>query len=443
MSLYSSASIKEVQLPLCPALCVIISGGLQISLSLGWSTGENVPITLQYRLCWFVAYAVGAFLVAPLMSIVQKRWLMMLCCTLALASGLIFVIVPNNYVAILVARYLNGFANGFATVPYLVHAAEVCTLSRGVALAIEQYCISMGIIITLAFSYSIQTLAEGIGNLIVGIFTIVTAAVGLGILYFVYESPIYHLRKNDETQALQSLLRFYRPSIMSEKARTQMIEIKEYVKANTENSGCENFSGSLFALIKVLLYRCMVAFSFSLPLNEAFLVSSVLSVGSYVWPVIVFSGLRLLAAIVGVTLINKFVSKIIFIPSLLIMGALTIGIGIAFNKLEFTVVLVLSLLTQCFAGIFVPSTSACLGEAFSMILKPYFIAFSIAIEQVVHIIVICTFVFSRYAIFIYSIATGAIMVGLSFIFWITLPNLKKNTLLEAENRYSKIINIKN
>ncbi|XP_037942735.1 facilitated trehalose transporter Tret1-2 homolog [Teleopsis dalmanni] len=425
---------------------LFIPGGMNLALGLGWNYYISVPTTEHLQFSWFIGFIVGAFIAAPLITFVQKRWYMLFSGILVLAGGIIFTSAPDNYDAILAARYINGFAIGFAVIPFLVLGSEIGVRSyRGTCLSLEQYGLALGIMIQIVYATQWSSYYDFSANRLHGIITIVIAVFALGATYSIIESPIYYLRKGDEGAALESLRRLQRPYVVTDATRAQLEELKLYMQEDRDIYAPRTH----MPLLKAILFRAMVPFTFTLPLNLTIFFASTISMG-YVdsWPPIVYGVLRFLGTFLPLWLMDGLGRKSVSLFSLLIIGGLTIGIGSIFNdsvnllsEYKMSVVCTLSLLIQFFAGLFVPATSAFLGEAFHLSAKPYCMALCVIVEQVIQIIIICTFTFGASSIFAYCIATGVIMIVFTLLFFVSIPETRSTTLREANNRFTQTVYI--
>lgn len=365
-----------------------------------------------------------------------------------LAGGIIFTSVPYNYNALLAARYLNGIAVGFTTVPFLIHASEVATKSyRGTCLIMEQYSLSLGIAIQVIYSSQWDDSIDFPATRLHGIFDIIFSVFAFVATFFIVESPIFYIRKGDDAAALECLRHLQRPCIVTDATRAKLEEYKQYVQQN-ENLG---FAGSCAVgwapLIKLCLYRGLVALTFSLPLTNAVYLASIISIGYRSWPPLLYGLLRLVGALLMVRLYDSMGRKLLAKIALLVSAGLIIAVGCILdydflNRDDMTAIATLLLIYQLFAGMFVPSSSVYLGEAFPLLVKPYYIALTIVVENVVQLIITCTFVFSIYNMYVFTISIGAISLFLFLFFSLTMPETRRTTLQEAQARNGQVVYLK-
>ena len=331
---------------------------------------------------------------------------------------------------------------------FIIHASEIAVDSyRGSCLAVEQYGISVGIAIQVIYA-SQWGLTDFPANRLHGILDIIFSLFAMISLMGFIESPVYYIRRGDENAALDCLSRLQRPTGVTTITTFQLQERKNYVIQHENYTTIENIKYGLIPLVKIILFRSMmVAFSFSLPFSIALQYSLVINF--ITWPPIVAGCLRIFGALISLSLVDGLTRKLPSLIWILAMGALTVAAGAMFGNFTNTlnthymsVATSLLLLFQFFAGLFVPFSSVYLGEAFPLIVKPYFLAISIIVEQLIHIIIICTF--TNYVNSIYNclLAQGIIMLAVTIILGITMPETRKTSLKEAQDRFTHFIYLK-
>jgi len=418
---------------------ILIYGGMQFALGMGFAS-----ISSQHsQLSWFIGVIIGAVLAAPLVNFLLKKILFGFSALLSLTSGIIFTSAPSELESIIAARYLSGIAVGITMVAMIVDGSEISSRTyRGTCLSAEQFSLTLGI--TIQVIASTQWSVWFPINRFIGILGIIFAFIALITVYFIIESPVFYLRKCDENLALQSLKVSVRPQIVDDNLRSRLDELKAYVMENEDLGFGTSFVKGFLPLLKMLLYRSCVAFTFSIPLNTALVISSIINTGTVQgYPLILFVVLRLLGASISTAVMDPLGRKLIPLFSLIVAGALTIGVASIFNDFsniadtyKMTVSLTLILIAQFFNGMFTPSSSVYLGEAFPLLVKSYFISVSICIQELIQIIVICTLDLAHISDALF--AFGIISVVLAIVFLISVPETKNTTLRDAQERFSHV-----
>ncbi|XP_030374042.1 probable polyol transporter 6 [Scaptodrosophila lebanonensis] len=425
---------------------LFVYGGMELALGLGWNLYTDIPSTWQFQYSWFIGVLAGAFLSSLLVTCIPKRMFYVLGSLLSLVDAIIFVSAPYEYPAILAARYIGGVGIGIITVPFIIHSSEIAARDyRGICSSVEQYNLSVGIMIQMIYASRWSTDMDFPANQVHGILGIIFSVLALGSIFTAVESPIFYLRQNQEEKARycqQQLVRDFSSTSASESALT---EAKLYV----QDGNSKSYSSALMPFLKLLFYRCFVAFTFSVPLSWTIQWSSYIAEGSLIsWPASICGVLRMFGSLLAMLFLDKLGRKFIAMLSLLVMAGLMLTIaGIfatpeyALNWYQMDAVVGLCLSFQFFAGLFTPSSTTYLGEAFPMRTKPYFIAFIVAVEQAIHIVVIVSFESTAESIYAYFLAVGIILVIGLIGFAVIMPETRHTTLREAGVRFGNVHNI--
>ncbi|EDW44886.1 probable polyol transporter 6 isoform X2 [Drosophila sechellia] len=425
---------------------LFIYGGMDLAASLGWSQPYSVLLFTEYSYCWFVGVIIGALAATLTMTFLPKLVYYVFGALMQLTGSIIFTAAPADYSACLAARYLAGLGIGLITVPFLIHNAEVASSNlRGVNGGMEQCGLALGICFQVIFTTEWTSLIDSNPNEIHGILGIIVSLFGLAMTALVIESPIFFLRRNMENRAKQSQekLLSHNPGGVN----AALKEARRYVAESDNRTLGEELVASVMPFLKMLLFRCFVAFSFSLPLTMSIISSTaVAEKGLSLWPIYLFGVLRGIGVMVAFLFLDTLGRKAVSLVGLLVMAGLMLGLAglyanvtnlISFNLM--TAACNIGLAFQVFAGLFVCSSSAYMGEAFPMRVKSFLVGVIVIIEQIVHIVLIAcvSSVHSQDFFFQYFLAVGIIMlVGMVF-FTVSMPETKKMTLRKAGQRFQK------
>ncbi|XP_034484574.1 D-xylose-proton symporter-like 2 [Drosophila innubila] len=420
------------------AMFVFIYGGMDMAQGLGWNIE---PATYEFQYSWFVGVIIGAVLAALSVTHVPKWVFYSLGALLQLIDGILFTSAASNYNAILAARYIGGTGIGLYTVSYIIHNSEITTSkNRGIFSGIEQYALALGIALQVIFTEEWSLNLNSGLNLAHGICGIVFSLLAMGFVAFTGESPIFHLRKNNEEKARSCQLCYVNISAPANAFNGVFDEAKRYVaEGNSMSIGAE-LSSSAMPFIKMLFCRCLVAFTFSVPLSMAILESTMILESYLDWTVIVWGILRWIGACITLAIVDRVGRKFTSVLGLLCMAALMLAMAGIFangynqiNVYYMTQVYRISIAFQFFAGIYVPCTSIYLGEAFPMRVKPYLIGLIICIQQAIHIIVIF-----YQPLYLYFLAVGIILVISMLLFVVLMPETRGLTLRQAGHRFRRV-----
>ncbi|XP_034660036.1 uncharacterized protein LOC117896094 [Drosophila subobscura] len=430
------------------ATFAFVYAGLDMAQGLGWNLNANVATTLEFQYSWFIGFIIGAVVSALAVSFLPKMIFYGLGSIMNLIDAIIFVSAPYEYESILAARYLGGVGIGLITVPFIIHSAEISSSnSRGTSSALEQYGLSLGIAIQVIYD---SQWAGDLGmavNRVHGIFGIVFSAFAFGSVGMAIESPIFYIRQNQEDRARASIRRLLDSWWTVERGNHAYEEAKLYVVEGTSQGVGEQVAESVMPFIKMLFFRCFVAFTMSLPLSYSIESSSYVFEGTaYAWPSIVFGALRLLGSLLTMAFLDTVGRKFVSLLGLMCMAGLMLGMaGVYGDYLSILSpyymrqVSNLGIAFQFFAGIYVCSSSAYLGEAFPLRVKPFLIGLIVCVEQVIHIVVIATFTSATSEYFYkYFVVVGIILVVGLVAFAILMPETRGTTLRKAGERFRRV-----
>lgn len=422
---------------------IFITGGFHLAVSVGWS---YIVYSLHFYYCWFIGVAIGCILAPLLINWKRRRLFIFSPILLVIVSAIVTISACNNTNALIAARYLNGIAIGLTTVSFIMHASEIASEhSRGYCLCLEQIGLACGAYVQMLYTGYWSSEVDFNPYCLQGIFCIVFGVIALMFTFTSIDSPVLHLRHGDEPEALNCIVRLYRPPVMSNAKQVIFNKLKEYVTMNESMSLGQCFMQSLGPLLRILPYRCMLSFIVALPIVETFQWSEgVSTAGSVInWPPSLYGLLSALGVLVTFSIIEAIGRKAVSLFSLLCAAGMTIGVGIIFNdtialinSTKMATACALLMIAQLFGGIFAPSTTVYMGEAFPLRLKRYFIAFTVLVQYMVDLIIVCTFTFSPDNVFVYCLVTGVLMCVACLIFAFTMPETRKTTLLETQQLFS-------
>ncbi|EDV93826.1 GH19544, partial [Drosophila grimshawi] len=433
-------------------VCMVLFsyGGMDMAQGLGWNMYTGNADTQQFSFSWFIGFIIGAVLGALAVTHVAKFYFYCVAIVTNLVDAIICVSAPYNYDAMVAARYIGGIGIGFATIAFLIHNSEAAPdTARGKWCAVEQSGMGLGIAVQVIMDSDWNPYNNIAANQVHGIIGIVFSLVAIGILILSVESPIYHLRRNNYNEASDCQWQLLEKKATSKDYDAAFEEKKTYVSEGVHESIGHDLAVAVVPFIKMLICRCLVAFSFSIPLTQTIIASTIVWQGTmYAWPIIVWRVLRFLGTIIGIVVMDFLGRKLLTIVGLACMGGLMLGMASIYSNVLFTIstyymgeLCRISMVFQMFAGLFVACTPAYLGEAFPMRIKPFLIALIVIIEQLIHIIVICTFKTSLHTFYQYYLAVGIILLVCMVFLLITLPETKKTTLREAGHRFRRLHDI--
>ncbi|XP_053947773.1 uncharacterized protein LOC128856496 [Anastrepha ludens] len=427
---------------------IFMTGGMNLAVSVGWSKREY---TQQFRICWYIGVAIGAFIAPPLVQWKRKRLFIILPNILVAASAIIAV-SGYQYLGVLIAsRYIDGICIGLATVSFITHVSEISSEHRrGFCLAFEQIGLAIGVYIQMLYTALWITGTNFSPNLLMGLCNLFFGCVAAFMTYTQVDSPVFHMRKADEPNAVACVNILYQPPIMTENKQDVITEIKMYVAMNTTMSVGKSILKGLMPLIKMIIYRSMLSFIIALPIMLALNNGGLVSAPNVInWHPILYGFLGLLGPVVGSTTLGGIGRKWLSLGALAVAGGMFLGVGIIYheksnmtNEVKMSMVCALLMIAQFLGGIFAPSTTVYLGEAFPLKVKPYFIGICVIVQNIVGLIIVVTFNYDSYNEFVFCITVGVIMIFFAMVFCFTLPETRKTKLREAQEQFAYFFNFK-
>ncbi|XP_061386640.1 uncharacterized protein LOC133321571 [Musca vetustissima] len=422
---------------------IFFSAGMNLAISVGWAKFGLMGTSKHFCNSWLIGVIAGTILSTVLRRFLSKTVLWIFSSILILTAGLIFTAVPDNYDALLAGRYLNGIGVGLAIISFIMHASEIAVKKhRGRCLVVEQFSMSLGIAVQMIYTSNWKDEWAFSTYRLHGILEIILAFLGVAALIFFIESPIDQIRWGNDHAALKCYAKLRLIDSHSKEAYDLLSMGKVYVNEEESLTFGASFKRGILPLVKMLLFRSIVvALCFSLPFSAAFKYSA-LQNGTE-WVVTVAACGRILGAVCVIYLVDSVGRKTTSMLTMFIAAAMLIGLGPLFSRLSsiedtsnMATATYLCTWMQFAVGYFTPFTSVYLGEAFPLLLKPYFIALVVIGEQLVHIVLISTISFDL------SLMDHGIIIAVIFLIsCFTMPETKNTTLQEAQQKFRKLFNV--
>lgn len=422
-------------------------GGMDMAQGLGWNISSGIPTTNEFQYSWFIGVIIGAVVAALAMTHTPKRFLYLLGGVMQLIDAIICVSAPFDYNPMVAARYVGGVGFGLITIAFIIQNSEVTlSSSRGMWCGLEQYGLALGLM-TQVLMDSQWGIDQSVSlNRAHGIIGIICTVLATGTVAMSIESPIFYLRRNKEEAARNSQTQLLGSAVPTEIYNAIFDEAKLYVAEGSSMSIGAELASSVMPFIKMLFSRCLVAFTFSLPLSTSMLISTVVWKNSYYsWPMILWSILRFIGVLVAISIVDKLGRKFVSLVALVCIAGLMLAMAGIYSDNSYITstyymseVSKVSMAFQFFAGMYVVPTPTYLAEAFPMRVKPFLIALIVCLEQVIHIIVIVTFGLSFDSLYQYFIGVGIILVISLLIFAGVMPETRGLSLREAGNRFRRV-----
>ncbi|XP_017043647.1 uncharacterized protein LOC108089767 [Drosophila ficusphila] len=430
---------------------IFVSGGMNIAWSIGFHGKLYYKTSDHNFAAWFIGAIIGAVLSCFLTNKVAKKYVLIFSSILVMIGGIVIASTRNNGDATLAASYLDGIANGLVFAPFLALAGEVSvSYMRGlVSASIEQMCFGLGIFLQIIYtqswnassyqsynSFSAENM-KGVLSIIYGLFALI-----IGSLLCI-ESPVIMLANNDEQAAIDALRRLQRPYVLTNETYEQLAEHKKYLAQNKDLSLAQSIRQALPTFLRLVFLRGLNAMSISSFIFLSIQYSLKITYGKYGsgylgW-YIGFGVCRWMGNFVATFCMESLGRKKPTLLGLLVCSVLAFVIAAQYNIRTYnTGNTIMLLVFELFAGIAFTATSPYLSEGYPLGVKQHFISFTFIAEMLVFIIlVVIDWGHSQGATYFYVLG-GMYLFGCIFGI-ICLPETRRTTLREAQDKFSKFI----
>lgn len=381
----------------------------------------------------------------------------MVCSLLVIAGGIINFLSSNHTVHT-GAAYIDGIAFGVAMVATIISGGEVSDNDiRGRVVTAESLGISTGIFIFLMFQSVHRNLYSSSASLnmmqLQGLLSIIFGVIAFSTSFLAADSPIHHIKRNDDKKALSSLQFFHKEDKPSTTSIKKLSEMKQLVREDRSRSWTENFFQGLLPFFKLGTLRALMTFSSNYPIVYAFVQSE--RIAHMLPHGLIFLGLSRWVAtfITNTVLVEKLGRKLTLMVSVIAAGALFIALGYInhteanLRNSELMIVGVwVSLTIQFFCGLGQGISAVYMSEAFSTSIKPLFIFLIITVENLSIVIMFESLEAKDsdsepivYSGFYYNL--GGVFFTLFFIVWILFPETKGTSLRKAHHKFLDFFNL--
>lgn len=349
--------------------------------------------------------------------------------------------------------YLDGIGFGLTLITITILAGEIASKNNRGILFIIPMSINIGMFIQALYSelwyveYNSFTALQ-----LQGVLSILFGVMALASSLTILESPIYFLKRNNETEALRHIKLLRRYVNLNKEVKQTMEENKALIEDDESRTLNQNLFSGVPPLVKLSLLQGVSTLSFCFPMTVIFQLSSSSGYNSYwlysSWTPYVYTLLRWLGNIMGVIfLYNKRLGCTIGFGAcaalMFIIGGLLEDPSYAIDTDIMTSIASLMICLQFFAGIVEPLIIVYVSEAFSLQVKAFYIAVVNIIGYIVQIICIAV-IFNNGGIYymwenasIFVFITAALQVLMAVICIFTLAETNNRSLVACREMLSK------
>ncbi|XP_055912425.1 uncharacterized protein LOC129946316 [Eupeodes corollae] len=428
---------------LAAATLIFSSGGMNLASSIGF--GSNNLYGTHDQVSWFIGVIIGSCISTSLVKKISKRIFNLIASVLVVISGIFYITATQSTSAVISARYCDGIAFGLTLIPAIIAGSEQTVKRwRGFVLSVEQFGLAIGALIKVISMQNAHNYKEysthGVIALILGVGAVICTFV------FTLESPVFLLLKDFEDEAVNALRRLQRPELVTHETYALLNETKALLQEDMARESSKNMSKSWIPMIKVVLFRCFVSMSISLPLTFTFLLATSLSSRNGIpMAPYVYLFMRLIGVIFSMFFLDTLGRRIPSSLSLFVGGGILLAAGWLASGFWNTAnahiqpVVFLMLIYQILSGITAASSTCYLGEAFSVSVKPQFMLAAVITENVLQILVCC--LVSTHSISNFACVLGGSQFLYAIVFFFTMPETMQTTLREALKLFQRVFAI--
>lgn len=397
---------------------------------------------------WYNGVIIGAMVAAYLVTRMRKIFLYYLSGILILISGILFVANSENFKSIISGRYIGGIGHGIAFPTVLIHAAEMTPKDiRGLVLSSMNVWLTTSaflasLIYALNFdvfkNYAMLDILFGVVIIVFGVSVLITAKL------LTNESPYYLVSKNEDQEALVTLMKLRNEERMNWYTHQDYIEIKETINAELRDTKSFFNTTNMSALLKILLLRLLFMMSTCVCVHQIFfkfskVISFEFGIVAQTFSRLISGGIfcffvdrigrrkLLLVSVTSTAAISLVIASISLCEGVYSAGSIAIAVFCVFYQLAFGV------------GLGNVSTTY-MAECFPLKFKQYALLVIIILETLLQLLMMTlnwSFVVNISAYF-YSLAALQILIG-SYLY-VVLPETRYLSLRECVNLINNKIN---
>lgn len=285
--------------------------------------------------------------------------------------------------AIEASLYLDGIGFGLTMIPTIILSGEIASKNNRGILFVIPMTVNAGIFIQALYTqlwyvgYNSFTYLQMQGTL-----SIVFGVMALFTTLTILESPIYFLKRNNETEAIRHIKLLRRYVNLNKEVKQTLEENKALIEDDASRTLNQNLLSGVPAFVKLGLLHGVSTLTFCYPMTIIFYYVNTYNINNLLlisWTPYVFVLFKWLGSFFGVIFsANKRVGITVGFGAcsvfMFIIGGLLEDPSAAIDSDVFTSILSLMLAMQFFAGLIEPLLIVYLSEAFSLQVKAFYIS---------------------------------------------------------------------
>lgn len=379
--------------------------------------------------------------------------------SLLITGGILFIVLPNVFIALTLSCTFEGMAFGIMQVQAFVTGAEVANKDiRGLIMSSERIFIWLGILLQLTYTYLWYLLEPTTGHTMHAdqnhgiVVACLGAAAIISTLKQRTESPLLLLQQQRDLAVAATLSQLQGTHSTSNTEVMRMREDCLQLLAVDADDSCWYIfrKHNFWPLFKVLILRCFVTLSMSQPFNRVYLSASWLGFNCDMNCLYILAVAGLVGSSLGAVLIDRYGRRrmcvVTLLPATMFMF-LAGGIldylkhaDVAMIPFDLEIIASVILLYQFIICLGVSITATVyLSEAFTVTQKPKCIAAILVGENLLQVcLAVVSFTVSINAAALYfSMGVFCLLLGL-YVF-LCLPETKCLTLYECLQKFKAVL----
>ncbi|XP_013111651.1 uncharacterized protein LOC106090114 [Stomoxys calcitrans] len=444
-----------------PASTVFFAGGLK----LGWSVFESPPAHFDYdydsnllTVSLFIGCILGAAIASFFVGRVTKNIPHVASGTLLILGGLLFMAVPNIFIALAFGCIFEGAALGLSQVQTFSIGPEMTHKDvRGFMMSIERCSIWFGILTQLTFTHLWYAFEPEPGHRTMQsgqIHGLVVACLGLICIVATLrqhtESPLLLIQQHRELAANAALKQLMDTQLTTMEVMRLREDCLQLLSIDADQSGWYTLrKRNVRPLLKVFILRGFVTLTMSQPFNRIFLSASWLGFNCETNCLYTIAAAGACGSLLGSLLIDRYgrrrMSVATLLPAtifMLIAGGIleyfaNPNVAIIHDDLEIIACLMILFQFLICCGVSI-AASIYMSEAFTITQKPKCIAAILIGENLLQVALAFVVASKTVSGMVFFFSMGFLCMLLGLCVFFCMPETRLLTLYECLQKFKKV-----
>uniref|UniRef100_A0A182PTZ1 Major facilitator superfamily (MFS) profile domain-containing protein n=1 Tax=Anopheles epiroticus TaxID=199890 RepID=A0A182PTZ1_9DIPT len=414
-----------------------------------WTYNRSETAILVTLILFHIGAIVGTLAGWLLIERYAKKQINFVVISIVVIGCTVSIAVPHNLLAVAFARTLMGLAHGIAYLVVLIHGGEIVVKElRGVIIAAVNFCVISGILIGGTVNpIGLESLTA---NQLLGIVGLTYMVLAFFLnLAICYESPVFLLQRNRDSEALRSMMKLRNESTETWEIRNEMTEIKTMLSEDATTTRSIFAEGNLRPLVLIALGKIASVLSFNYAVNKikSNVIGEVLDSGGtdIHLSVVLLMSIRMAVGMGGMLSVDVLGRRALQLVSIGSTALLLVAIGIVYIATDsITPDIGMALFVACEVGAslgltFIPDVLC--SEAFNTKKKALSIAVVQILEQILHLIVFTVVRewnftgYDRYGGTL--LVSGLPLLVIGYVLYQKLPETSKMSIRQARIEFYK------